>query len=220
MARLRVRWASRLCQETQYLASTLANRLAFNAFVATKLCVRKTELALGMKFISTFTKLHGLGEERWPTKVTQICISADQRKWCKYAFPLTNGSDVEYVFPRYQLNRFRGLRSTGEQLRNRRSLRATLRLRSGKQTKAVRTDQLTNSLVWGETTKTLHELHERPAQQAREFPGRRGAGAGLGDLLLLLLGGEGGGTFLLAPARTFSTLTFQTPFYHFWVIIG
>ena len=34
------------------------------------LCTRKIELALQVKFISTFSELHVHGDERWPTEVT------------------------------------------------------------------------------------------------------------------------------------------------------
>ena len=67
------------------------------------------ELALEVKFSSTFTELHVHGDERWPmevtsityfrwsTEVTSIRISADQRKWRQYVFPLINGSDVKHI---------------------------------------------------------------------------------------------------------------------------
>ena len=42
----------------------------------------------GGNFISTFTKLHVHGDERWPMEMMS-----------KYVFSLTNGSDVKYVFP-------------------------------------------------------------------------------------------------------------------------
>ena len=70
IARIHACQTSKLCQETQYLASILSN-----AFV--KCICRNIRCALGKwslhswwNFFSTFTEFRVHGDERWPTEVT------------------------------------------------------------------------------------------------------------------------------------------------------
>ena len=66
------------------ISDTFVTRILRNISCA----LGKQSLYSRWKFISTFTELHGHGDERWP------------RTDVKYVFPLTNGSDVKYVLPR------------------------------------------------------------------------------------------------------------------------
>ena len=66
------------------ISDTFVTRILRNISCA----LGKQSLYSRWKFISTFTELHGHGDERWP------------RSDVKYVFPLTNGSDVKYVLPR------------------------------------------------------------------------------------------------------------------------
>ena len=63
-----------LGQDTQYLVSILTEKLVRGICLNPKRT--KAGLALEMKwnFISTFTKLHGHGDKRWPTEVTSSCV--------------------------------------------------------------------------------------------------------------------------------------------------
>ena len=80
---LRVRWTSRLRQETQYLASILTDKLVQCIFRNT----RKTELALEVSTFTEFTLGHG--DDRWPTEVTsntcfRAAVSSQYRTWTRW----------------------------------------------------------------------------------------------------------------------------------------
>ena len=77
-------------QETQYLASILSDTFV-KCMSQHRLCTRKMDLALEVKFMSTFTEFTRLW---WRTLTNGSDV--------KNVFPLTDGSDVNYVFPRCQ----------------------------------------------------------------------------------------------------------------------
>ena len=70
IARIHVRWTSKLSQETQYLASILSNTFVKCICPNISCALRKWSLHSRWNFISTFTELHVHGDERSLTEVT------------------------------------------------------------------------------------------------------------------------------------------------------